>query len=80
MIITKAEALPKKFCKDVFCEYTFFLDEQPYQTPVIPEKHTDPVFDYRYHHTISAVTENMINYLKNNAICFKVYGFPDSEA
>lgn len=37
--ITKALDLPPNFCKDVFIEYSFYLDESPYQTPIIPGKH-----------------------------------------
>ncbi len=80
MTISNATNLPANFCRDVYCEYSFFLDENPYQTPIIPGKHTDPVFEYRFHHTVDPVTENLISYLKNNAICFKVFGFPDHES
>ena len=78
VIIERSIELPENFCRDVYCEYTFFLDDQVYSTPVIPGKHTNPVFDYRYHHNL-VVTENTIKYLKNNAICFKVFGSPDNE-
>jgi hypothetical protein len=78
VIIERSIDLPDNFCRDVYCEYTFFLDDQVYSTPVIPGKRTSPVFDYRYHHNLM-VTENTIKYLKNNAICFKVYGYPDNE-
>jgi hypothetical protein len=59
-------------------EYNFYLDDQVYSTPIIPQKHRSPVFDYRYHHTMM-VTESSIKYLKNNALCFKVFGYPDNE-
>ena len=62
-------------CRDVYCEYQF--DEETFKTPIIPGQHTDPIFDYTYQHTISSVTENMIKYLKENAICFKVFGLVD---
>jgi len=54
------------------------LDDQTYATPVIPGKHQSPVFDYRFHHNLM-ITESTIKYLKNNAICFKVFGSPDNE-
>lgn len=78
VIIEKAMDLPDNFWRDVYWEYTFFLDDQVYTTPVIPNKHRNPVFDYRYHHSL-IVTENTVKYLKNNAICLKVYGYPDNE-
>lgn len=75
--ITRASDLPANLCKDVYVEYKFYLDEQPYSTS-LPGKHWNPIFDYRYHHTVPNVTENLIKYLKENAICFKVFGFPDN--
>lgn len=78
VIIEKAMELPENFWRDVYWEYSFFLDDQIYTTPVIPNKHRNPVFDYRYHHSL-IVTENTVKYLKNNAICLKVYGYPDNE-
>lgn len=78
IIIEKAMDLPDNFCKDVYCEYSFFLEDQVFTTPVIPQKHRSPIFDYRYHHNLM-VTENTIKYLRNNAICFKVFGYPDNE-
>jgi hypothetical protein len=78
VIIERAIDLPENFCRDVYCEYTFFLDDQVYSTPVIPQKHRSPVFDYRYHHNLM-VTENTLKYLKNNEICFKVFGNPDND-
>ena len=30
--ISRAVELPIDFCKDVFCEYTFFLGEEKYNT------------------------------------------------
>ena len=78
VIIERALDLPENFWRDVYCEYSFFLDDQVYSTPTIPNKHRSPVFDYRFHHSL-IVTENTIKYLKNNAIWLKVYGYPDNE-
>lgn len=79
VVISKAIDLPENFCKDVYCEYSFFLDDQPYQTPMIPGKHQNPVFEYRYHHTVQSVSENLVRYLKQNALCIKVFGYPSLE-
>lgn len=75
--IKRAIDLPEHFCRDVYVEYNFYLDDQPYQTPIIPGKHQNPIFDYRYHHTVHNVSENFLKYLKINAVCFKVFGFAD---
>lgn len=50
--VNKAIDLPEELCKDVYCEYSFYQDDQNYSTPIIPGKHQSPVFDYRYHHTV----------------------------
>ena len=45
--INKAMDLPDNFCKDVFCEYTFFLSEEKFSTTQILGKDTNPQFDYK---------------------------------
>lgn len=77
--VNKAIDLPEELCKDVYCEYSFYQDDQNYSTPIIPGKHQSPVFDYRYHHTVQQVTPELIKYLKNDAICFKVFGSEEEQ-
>lgn len=36
--IAKADKLPKDFCRDVFCEYNFYLDASPYRSGVVQGK------------------------------------------
>lgn len=40
--ITKAFDLQEDFCKDVHCEYTFFLGEEKYTTITVPGKNREP--------------------------------------
>lgn len=47
VLIEKAVDLPEDFCKNVFCEYKFYLDDESVRTPEIPGKHRSPVFEYR---------------------------------
>ena len=85
--INKAIELPDNFCKDVFCEYTFFLSEEKFSTTQIIGKDTNPQFDYRQHHTVEYCSENFVEYLKNDSVsflvylifqlCIKIYGYPD---
>lgn len=78
MVITRVFDLPPNFCKDVYCEYTFYLNnEKKYQTGIITGKSEEKVFNYKKHHTVEVCTEHFINYLLNEQICFKVYGHPD---
>lgn len=36
--ISRAFDLPANFCKDIFCEYTFFLGDEKYSTDTVPGK------------------------------------------
>ena len=75
--ITKAFELPEDFCKDVMCEYSFYLDEQKYTTTKVLGKNSSPLFDYRKHHIMEYCSENFVNYLLNDTICFKLFAYPD---
>jgi hypothetical protein len=76
--IKRAYDLPLDFCKDVYCEYSFYLnDEIKFQTIKVEGKNRDPVFDYKKHHTVDICTEPFIQYLLNDSLCFKLFGFPE---
>ena len=75
--IIRAFDLPEDFCKDPFCEYTFFLSEERFSTPSVPGKIRSPEFKFRYHHTIEPVTDTLLNYLLKDSLCIKIYAFPD---
>ena len=40
--IKQATDLPDNFCRDVYCEYQFFLDEEKYSSVKILGKNTNP--------------------------------------
>jgi hypothetical protein len=40
--IKQAIDLPSNFCRDVFCHYTFFLDDEKYQSVKILGKNPNP--------------------------------------
>lgn len=75
--IERAENLPINFCKDVFVEYQLFLDDTKYKTSVQEGKNRNPEINYRRQHTQEPVTQNFLNYLLNENIVFKLFGFPD---
>ena len=78
--ISKAIELPPDFCQDVYCEYTFFLGEEKFTTETVPGKNRNPVFDFKFHHTIDPCTEFFLQYLQKDSLCIKLYGFPDFKA
>ena len=78
VIISKVFDLPPNFCKDVYVEYTFYLNNEiKYHTETIIGKAQEKEFEYKKHHTVDVCTEHFINYLLNEQMCFKVYGLPD---
>jgi len=76
--IKRASYLPDDCNRDTYVEYGFYLDEQKYKTELCPGKNANPEFSYKRHHTIDFVTENLLKHLMEGAICFKVYGYPES--
>ena len=75
--IERATDLPSNFCKDVFVEYSIYLDETKFKTNVVAGKNRNPEFGYEKRHTQPVVTEGFLKYIKDEVIAFKVYGFPD---
>jgi len=43
-------------------------------------KNRNPDFNYSKHHAVENVTDMLVEYLKNECIFFKVYGFADLKA
>lgn len=66
--IKQAQELPINFCRDIQCEYQFYLGEEKYQTIKVEGKYTDPQFNYRYHHTIEYCSNNFVEYLKKESV------------
>ena len=69
--IVRAFDLKEDFCKDIHCEYTFFLEEEKFSTEVVPGKNREPVFNYVRHHTVDPCSKYFIDYLlKENVRIF----------
>ena len=75
--IIKATELPEDFCKDVYCEYTFFLGEEKFTSESISGKNRNPEFNFRHHHTIDPCTDYFLKYLQKDSLCIKLFGYPD---
>lgn len=76
--ISKAIDLPDNFCKDVYCEYTFFLSEEKFATTQVIGKDINPIFDFKNHHTVEYCSENFIEYLKNDSVRLLTLIYSDS--
>jgi Ca2+-dependent lipid-binding protein len=76
--INRISQLPQDFCSNVFVEYKFYLDEQVYRTKVV-RKDRNPVFNFEQIHHVDCVTKQLINYLLNDKLTFKIYANQDLE-
>uniref|UniRef100_A0A7S3RZK1 C2 domain-containing protein n=1 Tax=Strombidinopsis acuminata TaxID=141414 RepID=A0A7S3RZK1_9SPIT len=75
--IDNALDLPQDFCRDVYCQYSFFLDNAKYKTSKIKGKNQNPTFNYSNHHTVNCVTSLLLEHLKNDCLTVELYGYPD---
>jgi len=60
--------LPEGYCKNVHCEYNFYLEEAKHTTEEVKTRTRNPIFNYRKHHTIEVMTGNFINYLMHDFV------------
>ena len=72
--IDKLTNLPKDFCSKIYCEYSFFMDDEVYSTPVAEERNTDPILNYSRQHTHEVVTKFLIDYLLEDKLSIKIFG------
>lgn len=75
--IEKLTNLPADFCRNIYCEYSFFMDDQTYKTETTTEKNTDPIINYEHHHTQEVVTKFLLEYLLEDKLTIKIYGTQD---
>lgn len=76
IVVKSAANLPEHLCKDVYVKYTWYLDNQSYQTDPINQTNKNPSFVHKNHITIDCVTEDLLKYFEHDALCFKIYGTP----
>jgi len=75
--INKAIDLPEDLCRDVYVEYSFYLDPAKYRTEVSIGNNRSPEIDYKHKHTVEIVTKMLVDYLEQEVMVFRVYGFAD---
>jgi hypothetical protein len=75
--IDKAYELPENLCRDVFAEYSFYLEPTKYRTKVVEGKNRNPEFGYNKIHTVEIVTKMLVDYLEKETLCVRLYGFGD---
>lgn len=71
-----AEGLPKEYCKDTYVQYKFYHDQDNFGTEICEGVNPNPKWNYSYHYTADYVSEDMLQYMIKDALCFRVYGSP----
>ncbi|EAR96121.2 kinesin motor catalytic domain protein (macronuclear) [Tetrahymena thermophila SB210] len=80
-LFIKDGSLPQNFCTDTFVEYSLLASENymaKYKTKKIEGKNPSPNYNYSVQHTYTNIQQNVIKYLSNNTLQFKVFGFDDA--
>ena len=75
--IDRATELPENLCRDVYAEYSFYLDQTKYRTKTVEGKNRNPEFEYKKLHTIDYATKMLVDYLEKETLCIRLYGFAD---
>ena len=75
--ISEITNLPEDFCRNIYCEYEFYMDKQKYTTEVCVGKNQSPSINYEKQHHIDCVTTFLIDYLLEDKLTIKIYGNPD---
>eukprot|EP01137_Pigoraptor_chileana_P032730 Opistho-2@22590 len=74
--IPYARGLPQKFSKGLCCKYKFYLDETVHSTKEVVGT-ANPDFAYEKLFVFNAVTEQFLNYLKDQSVLIEVHGRQD---
>lgn len=75
--IDRALELPENLCRDVYAEYSFYLDPTKYKTKTVEGKNRNPEFQYKNVHTIEIATKMLVDYLEKETLCIRLFGFAD---
>jgi len=75
--ITHISNLPEDFCRNIYCEYEFYMDKTKYTTQVCTGKNQSPQMNYEKQHHIDCVTKFMIDYLLEDKMTIKIFGNQD---
>lgn len=66
--------LPEDLCRDIYCEYQFYMEKETYQTEVCKGSNRSPIFNFEKQHHVECVTKYLVDYLLQNQLVIKIYG------
>ena len=75
--IKECADLPENFCKGIQVEFISFSDEMVYKTKIYNENGESSSFEIneKFQNEITYITEEDINFLLKNKLCFKIYAY-----
>eukprot|EP01006_Ploeotia_vitrea_P051054 TRINITY_DN67520_c7_g1_i1.p1 TRINITY_DN67520_c7_g1~~TRINITY_DN67520_c7_g1_i1.p1 ORF type:complete len:1113 (-),score=711.82 TRINITY_DN67520_c7_g1_i1:1833-5003(-) len=74
--IKSAMGLPPQFSSNVFCQYKFFLDDTEQKTVAQDVVSINPEIGYERTILIEAITNDLIEYLREKVLTIEVWGQP----
>ena len=75
--IDKIQGLPPDFCRNIYCEYEFYMDKTKYKSSISQGKNQNPVFNYEKQHHFDCVTKFLVDYLLEDKLTVRIYGNQD---
>ena len=77
MKISEISNLPEDFCRDIYCEYEFYMEKRKYKTNVCVGKNQNPTLNFVRQHHVDCVTKMLIDYLCEDKLTIKIFGVPE---
>ena len=75
--IDKITGLPPDFCRNIYCEYEFYMDKTKNRSKVSTGRNQNPVINFERQHHFDCVTKFLIDYLLEDKMTIKIYGNQD---
>lgn len=72
--IDKITGLPPDFCRNIYCEYEFYMDKTKNRSKVSTGRNQNPVINFERQHHFDCVTKFLIDYLLEDKMTIKIYG------
>ena len=66
--------LPEDFCRNIYCEYEFFMDKEKHTSQICMGKNQSPTLNFEKQHHIDCVTKYLIDYLLNDKLTIRIFG------
>lgn len=72
--ISRIANLPEDFCRNIYCEYGWYLDKEKYRTPASAGPDQNPEVNFVRQHHVDCVSKLLLDYLLEDKMTIKVFG------